>query len=140
MSAQSRPVGMDLSESAEGRHAIFLQCVDRLRHFAYRAMSDHGLANDKFIVVCIAVDSSWRWLVDILIPGGDWQRYRDRGEKPVARGCVSFNENFRRIIFAELPELEACLSERPREGTVNCIVLDDSGGTVYEIEPLEMPI
>ncbi len=58
----------------------------------------------------------------------------------MARGCVLFTETFRRIISAELPELEACLSERPREGTANCIVLDDSGGTVYEIEPLEMSV
>ena len=139
MSAQSTPIGMDISEAAEGRNQIFSQNMGRLQHFAYRAMNVHGLSNEEFIVVCIMVDSSWRWLVDAIMPGADWQPFRDRGENPTARGFVSLPEDLRGIIVAKLPEFDVCLSERPKEGTANCIVLDDSGGTVYEIQPVEMP-
>lgn len=138
MSAQSTPIGMDISKADEERNKIFLSSMNRLQHFAYRAMNVHELNNTQFIVVCIDVDSQWRWLVDKVIPDTDWQPFRDLGKTPIARGVVLFTDDFREILISELPDLETCLSESPAEGTANCIVLDDSGGTVYEIKPIEM--
>ncbi len=41
-----------------------------------------------FAVIVIDVDASWTDLADVLMPGHDWQQYRDRGEKPIGRGVV----------------------------------------------------
>lgn len=42
-----------------------------------------------FVAICIDVDDpTWTWLVDALMPGHNWQQYRDRGETPVACGVV----------------------------------------------------
>ncbi len=44
---------------------------------------------DGFVAICIAVDDpAWTWLVDALMPGHDWEQYRQRGEIPVARGVA----------------------------------------------------
>lgn len=62
----------------------------RLAQLAVRARTKH--AHEKgpgFCVVCIDVDDpTWTFLVDALMPGHDWQAYRDRGETPIARGVV----------------------------------------------------
>jgi hypothetical protein len=42
-----------------------------------------------FCAICIDVDDpAWTTLVDVLMPGHDWDAYRKRGETPVARGVV----------------------------------------------------
>jgi hypothetical protein len=91
------------------------------------------MTNDQFVVLCIAVDSDWRDLVDLLMPDHDWQQYRDRGEQPVARGTV-----FAAVceyLVERLPNIEQSLMEIPPAGKAKAIVLDEGGGTVYEIEP-----
>lgn len=46
--------------------------------------------NEQFIVICIDVDDpKWTLLANVLMPGHDWQQYRDQGLKPVARGVVN---------------------------------------------------
>ena len=141
MSAQQIPVGMDISEAAKGRHRLFAQCLDRLQNFAYRGLNVYSLNNTRFIVVCIVVDSRWRTLVDMLMPNATeahWQVFRDRDEIPVARGIARFNEALKQLIVSELPELADSFSKPTCDTKANCIVLDDSGGTVYEIDSIEM--
>ncbi len=64
----------------------------RLAELAVRArqkQDDPEFQGERFCVVCIDVDDPmWTWLVDILMPGFYWQGYRDRGERPVARGVI----------------------------------------------------
>jgi hypothetical protein len=49
-------------------------------------------ANEKgegWVAICIDVDDpTWTFVVDALMPGHNWDEYRQRGEKPVARGVV----------------------------------------------------
>lgn len=135
MSAQSTPVGMDLSPAAEKRNEMVLQCWSRLQHFAYRALNVRGKRNDEEVVVCIKVDSRWHYLVDRLMPGADWQQYRDLGQEPVARGCASFGtcEHLAEV----LPDIATVLMEVPEVGKMKCIALDDGGCTIYDIDPVE---
>lgn len=92
-----------------------------------------GLKTNDFIVVCIKVDSRWRSLVDYLMPNEDWQQYRDQGMEPVARGSVL--SSLSDYLIEKLPELKESLREVYPEDKAKVVVLDDTGGTVYQIEP-----
>ncbi|MDB5224822.1 MAG: hypothetical protein JWO43_444 [Candidatus Adlerbacteria bacterium] len=108
-------------------------CALRLAEMAHRALHIKGLRRDQVVMVCIKVDSRWRWIVDQLMPGADWQQYRDQGQEPVARGSAMWP--ICEAVADELPDLKDALLEIPAEGRVKVIALDDGGGTVYEIIP-----
>lgn len=138
MSAQTTPIGIDLSPAAMRRNDMVCSSMSRLEHLAFRALSVHFLQNDKFVIVCIKVDSEWRELVDMLMPNtteSDWQSFRDRGEEPIARGII--NTGACEYIIERLPDLRASLEEHYPEGSARCIALDEGGGTVYQIEAKE---
>ena len=135
MSAQSSPVGMDLSPAAQERHLFALANWSRLQHFVYRALNVRGKRNDEEVVVCIKVDSRWRYLVDMLMPGADWQQYRNQGQELVARGCASFGTC--KHLAEKLPDVASVLMEVPEAGKMKCVVLDDGGCTVYDMDPVE---
>jgi len=125
---------LPMSDEAKGRHEIMEVNAERLTQIAHRAIHVRGLKTNDFIVVCIMVDSRWRPLVDQLMPNHDWQQYRDQGMKPIARGSVVLNSIAPRLIN-ELPGLRDSLCEVYPDGKAKAIVLDDTGGTVYQIEP-----
>ncbi len=135
MSAQSSPIGMDLSPAAQERHEFALANWQRLQHFAYRALNVRKKLNDEEVVVCIKVDTKWRYLVNMLMPNADWQQYRDQGLEPVARGTASFGTC--KHLAEALPNIAGILLEVPDDGMMKCIVLDDGGCTVYDIDPVE---
>lgn len=59
--------------------------AERLAHFADRARG----RDDVCFVLLDADDTRGAALADVLMPGHDWQAYRGRGEKPVARGLTT---------------------------------------------------
>jgi len=122
-----------LSEAAQGRHDLMEQNLGRLEQIAHRAIHVKGLGANDFIIVCIKVDSRWRSVVDQLMPEHDWQQYRDQGMQPIARGSVA--ASFADYLAEELPDLREALREVYPYGKAKAVVLDDTGGTVYEIEP-----
>jgi hypothetical protein len=62
---------------------------ERLSQLADRAEAKIKETGVEYGVICIDVDDpAWTPLVDILMPGHDWDSYRSRGEHPVARGVV----------------------------------------------------
>lgn len=132
---QSKPIWMDLSEAAQKRHDMFLNSYERLRHFAFRAQKAYELDNKKAVVVCIMVDSIWRDLVDIIMPDVDWQIIRDQGVEPIAQGFQK--SSICELIAERMPNLAKDIFSIPQEGHYKCLVLDEGGCTIYEIEPKE---
>jgi hypothetical protein len=129
---------MDLSPAAMKRNDMVSVSMIRLQHFAFRALSVYALSNTEFVIVCIKVDSEWRELVDMLMPNtteAHWQSFRNRGEEPIARGIA--NVVACEYVIERLPDLRASLEEPYPEGKARCIALDESGGTVYQIEAKE---
>jgi len=61
---------------------------DRVQHFIKRMEVLHKSPEEVVIVLINADDIHGRHLADILMPGHDWQQYRDRGEAPFARGLA----------------------------------------------------
>lgn len=119
----------------EKRNAIAQANYVRLVEIAQRSFYERKLSRDQFVMVCIQVDDTrWRYIVDQLMPNttdADWQKYRDRGEEPMARGSAMFP--ICEVLAEELPDIADVLMEIPPEGHVKCIVLAEGGGTVYNI-------
>jgi len=65
---------------------------DRIKYFADRVKAMNYSVDEVFIVI-INIDSYGGGpLADLLMPGQDWQQFRDRGELPIARGlCPAKN-------------------------------------------------
>lgn len=62
--------------------------ADRVRHFVGR-VQDKGLRPEDVVITIINVDDArGAVLAEALMPGHDWQAYRDRGEVPFARGLA----------------------------------------------------
>lgn len=138
VSAQSTPIGMDLSESANKRNNMVSQSMDRLQHLAWRAMNVRGLNNNEFVIVCIQVDSRWRDLVDMLMPStpeSHWQEFRNKGMDPIAFGSATVGVCD--FVVKHYPDIEDVLMEKPGEGIAKCIALDEGGCTVYDIRPVQ---
>lgn len=70
------------------RMNFFEQNADATARLVNRA-KEKSVSGEEFVVVLIDVDDpDWCALADTLMPGHDWNQYRKRGEKPVARGVV----------------------------------------------------
>ena len=138
MSAQSTPVGMDISQAADRRNSMVSERMARLQHLAWRAINVRGLNNTEFVIVCIQVDSPWRDLVDALMPNtpeSHWQEFRDKGMVPIANGSASVEVC--EIVAERCSEITQALMEKPGEGIVKCVALDEGGCTVYDIKPIQ---
>jgi hypothetical protein len=62
--------------------------VDRVVHFKSR-MAERGLSADQVVVVLLNVDDiNGGPLADALMPGTDWQSFRNQGQVPFARGLA----------------------------------------------------
>lgn len=59
--------------------------AERVEHFAERARG----RDDVCFVLLDVDDARGAALADVLMPGHDWQQYRDRGETPIARGLAT---------------------------------------------------
>ena len=121
--------------------ALFEANHARLSELALRALSRGHAARD-FLVVCIEVDSTWRTIVDDLMPRHDWQAVRDRGEKPIARGTV-MREGLADLLSARVPDIAGALRSTPAPGTAHAVVLGSRDGhgcaSVYTLQPQPEP-
>ncbi|MBI4020869.1 MAG: hypothetical protein HY369_01365 [Candidatus Aenigmarchaeota archaeon] len=65
--------------------------ADRVAHFVRRA-AERGLSASEAVIVVLNVDDvHGGQLANVLMPGHDWQQFRDRGEIPTARGLAPRN-------------------------------------------------
>lgn len=82
------PVGYAVMCSVE-RVNLYRADPEAVRRLELRAEKKGAEVGSPFAVVVIDVDCpTWADLVDMLMPGHDWDQFRSRGEKPVARGVV----------------------------------------------------
>ena len=123
------------SESKEDRHWMFLSEISRLQYLAYIIKCSNALTNETMITVCIDVESEWRWLVDILVPYTNWQTMGMFEARPLAVCTSSFS--ICKDVAKKLPDIKDSIMEKPNAGHYKCIVLNDGGGTVYEIKPVK---
>ena len=120
--------------SKEARNELFQPNEERLAHIAFKAIK-RGMGRNEFITVAIDVDDpSWTSVVDILMPNHDWQQYRDRGEKPVARGTV-LAEGIVDYLCEVCPDIAFALTDELPQEVVRAVVMANGGASVYHIKP-----
>lgn len=124
-----------LDEEGRERDERFIEYVGFLARAAHRAIHLNDFSPDSFVVVCIKVEKKtvWRELADTLVPGQDWAEHHDKGEEPIVFSCVS--KNVCAWIAEVMPELAEGMDQKPGNGKVQVIMLDDAGCTIYELEP-----
>lgn len=66
----------------------YLAQIERVKHFKNR-ITEKELDPKSVVISLINVDSPYGpEIAEALMPGHDWQQYRDKGEIPFARGLV----------------------------------------------------
>lgn len=102
--------------------------ADRVAHFKSRLV-ERGLTPQEAVITVINVDDPHgAVLAEALMPGHDWQAYRDRGEVPFARGLAS-----REGVQDFLDVMDEEASAKLRDTTDLSVVVVDRG--VAEIFP-----
>lgn len=102
---------------------------DRIAHFA-RRMKQRGDSPHAVIIVLINVDDTKlsRSLADTLMPGHNWQMYRDEGEVPFARGLAG-REGVQGVLDYFDKEAAAQLTELA--GEIAVVVFDHGVAEVF---------
>jgi hypothetical protein len=96
--------------------------ADRVVHFVKR-MKDGGRSPLNVVIVLINVDDVHGGpIAEALMPGHDWQEYRDRGELPVARGLAG-----REGIEAVLADFDKEAAEKLKDMKGIAVVVVDHG-------------
>ena len=96
--------------------------LERARHFVMR-IKERGDSPKDVLITFINVDDPFgKKLADALMPGHDWQLYRERGETPIARGLAG-----REGIQEALDAFDAEAAKKLRELEGVAIVVVDGG-------------
>ncbi len=129
MGPDRNPVGPDVDNLSPTELDAINKCAeffaanaDRVRYFTDR-VKELGRSGADTVIVVIDVDDPTghgALLADLLMPGEDWQQYRDKGDIPVARGLVA-KEQFPGIL-ADLGYLKAA-EELARTDELSVVVL-----------------
>lgn len=111
------------------RHRFYEVNQPRLQEFVSR-LRERGDAPSDVCATCIDVDDpSWTELVDVFMPGHDWNQYRVRGERPVARGLAG-REGIENVMKVLVPDLGQKMATLPRDQVIIC-VFAAGGASVY---------
>lgn len=84
------PVGYAMIQAVNKSNCenTYLNQIERVRHFKNR-IAEKELDPKSVVIVLINVDSPYGGEVaEIIMPGHDWQQYRDNGQIPFARGLA----------------------------------------------------
>lgn len=112
---------------------LYEKSEDNLRWVARRARRE-GYSEKDVLLFCIAVDSAWRPLVDLLMPGQDWQTTRDRGEPPVAVGYVRRAAWVAHLV-RHVPDLGPKFNRRLPKGIYHALVCAAEEANVAFVRP-----
>ena len=103
--------------------------ADRIEHFK-RRIDELGKTPQEVIIGIISVDDEHGEVIaDLVMPGVNWQEFRDRGEKPFARGLIlrSFMQK-----ELELFDPEAADKLKNSEGVL-AVVVDCGVAEIYPV-------
>jgi hypothetical protein len=108
-----------------------------LAEIAWRAR-EHGHSESEVLLYCIAVDSRWRPVVDLVAPGEDWQLLRGSGGEPVAGGYFARGEWVEALVGA-MPGLAPKFQERLPKGIYQAVVCTHDEANVARVRPRPEP-
>jgi hypothetical protein len=112
----------------EIREELFKLNLEALKRLMDNVIAK-GMTNETAMLVCIHVDDGWWELTEALMPGHDWQQYRDRNEKPIARGSVH-KPTMVDLISLVAPELSSAFKPLPPK-CFHVAVMDAGGISLF---------
>ncbi len=139
LAGRSGPIIPDPEAAATDKHLastesamdLFRANVERVMHFTQRVNELGRSGQDTVITVLNVDDPIGGVLADILMPGQDWQRYRDAGEVPVARGLASKSGISE---FLEEAGYEIAANELAGTDKLRVLVLDSGVALVMDVD------
>ena len=121
-------LGMIRAVEKHNCKATFDMNAERVAHFKGR-LEVLGLDPKEWVIVLLNVDDAHGALIaDVLMPGHDWQAYRDAGQIPFARGIAG-----RSGIQDVVRSFDEEAAEKLNSLTVASVVVVDRG--VAEVYP-----
>lgn len=115
------------------RHQLLAESEERIAHFA-RRVRERGLNPSAVVIVVLDVDHPIGGLLaDVLMPGHDWQRYRDEGARPVARGIATL-DGIADVVAAAWGDTCAEKLRSAPPGSVAVCCIGDGGITTANVE------
>lgn len=103
---------------------------DRVAYFKSR-MTERGFSADQVVIVIVNVDDiNGGPLADALMPGTDWQQFRDQGQVPFARGLAG-RPNIQEIVADFDKEAAEKLEAMP--GITAVVVVDHGVAEVFAV-------
>jgi hypothetical protein len=116
------------------RDVIYKSCKQDLSKLAYKALHLQFLNPLEFVLLCIDVDDpSWTDLLDYLMPNGDWQSFRNKGERPISQSIVK--SGICDYIGSVVPDAKEPIKINPPDGFVRVLVVSNGGVSLYYLEP-----
>ena len=125
------PAGYALMQAVNKSNceSTYLAQIERVQHFKNR-IAEKKLDPKTVVITLINVDSPYGYeIAEALMPGHDWQQYRDKGEIPFARGLAMKNGMIEMIA---LFDKEASEKINKIEG-VPVVVVDHSVAEVFPV-------
>lgn len=126
------PVALGMIQGIEKYNCreTLLMNIERVIHFIGRMAALEKTSQDVVIVILNVDDPHGGPIAEMLMPGEDWQAYRDRGEVPFARGLV--DREGMQDILAHFDDLAA---EKLQAAEANAIVVvvDRKVAEVFEV-------
>jgi hypothetical protein len=102
--------------------------LDRVKHFINR-IAELGTDPLEVTIVILNVDTQLGgFLANGLMPGHDWQQYRDRGEIPFAQGLAG-REGIQAVLDKASPDEGTKL--RKAESAITVVVVDHEVAEVF---------
>lgn len=124
--------------SSQLRDELFYDQKQRLEELAYRALQK-GKSPKEFLVIVLQVDDEIGGMIArVLMPGEhneqEWERQRQLGATPVARGTVP--SNYIEPISQMAPSVAHVFTQPLPQGMVWAVVIGYDGVSVFQIEPM----
>ncbi|MDO8617510.1 MAG: hypothetical protein Q7N87_01300 [Candidatus Uhrbacteria bacterium] len=126
------------TRNEEGRAEAFEENQIRLEQFAHRILLA-GRSLREMVVVCIDANADcWKFLVEMLMPGHDWQSIRDQGAHPFARGSQERKFVYE-VLIRTCPDVAFAIKNPPPAGLTYAVIFGENGVSIYPVEPRPEP-
>jgi hypothetical protein len=105
--------------------------LDRVTHFV-RRIAERGMAVEDVVITVLNVDDpNGGRLAEALMPGTDWQPFRDKGQVPFARG-LAMREGIQELL--DMLDPEAGKKLREVRGRTAIVVMDYGVVEIFDVD------
>jgi hypothetical protein len=122
------PKNEEISDAADKRHNMVIQCRPLLEKFA-NEMAKAQVKDTEFLLVCVEVDCEWRNLAMQLNPDAVWETIHNHGLEPVAVGKIGVAVSGQ--IAEKFPEIQDAIFAMVLSEHYKCLAIDEHGCSVY---------